>query len=307
MTRRIDVSIVAYRNRDEIARCISRAQAIPDVGTVVVVDHGDDGTGDVARAAGATVIENPLNPGFGSGHNRAVATLDAPFVLLLNPDCLVEPAAVAEGAAYLDRESTTAAVQGVVVDGCGKPERSQGLMLGPQHLVGRALGARHLVTLRPARALARQLGPFRDHVERVPADAVVVQCLAATALLVRREAFIGVGGFDSSFFLYGEDVDLCRRLQSGGWSLVALPRPWASHRSGGSFGSRWEREMEWWRGSLRLAAGSWTGPAWGVARAAAAFMGIRLTLTRPRSARRVWLGFVVEPARRRRARHGEAA
>src|SRR5205085_7351789 len=130
----------------------------------------------------------------------------------LNPDAMVEGDAVAKGVRLLKRRGDVAAVQGVILNATtGGPERSHGRALGPIHLVGRAFGLRRVLTWRGARAVARHLPIVTDHVERTPESETVTASLAATAVLVRRAAFDAVGGFDERYFLYGEDVDLCRR------------------------------------------------------------------------------------------------
>lgn len=213
---RVDVVIVAYRSRDVIEDCLHAALAIPRLGVIVVVDHGQDGVAAVARQLGATVLEDPSNPGFAAGQNRGVAMTQAPFVLLLNPDAVIRPAGVQVGAEFLELAEDVAAVQGVIVTSRGGAERSQGAELGPVHLLGRAVGARRLLRMGLARHVARRVRAVADHVDRVPDEPRDVEALAATAVLLRRAAFDAVGGFDTSYFLYGEDLDLCRRLRLAG-------------------------------------------------------------------------------------------
>lgn len=304
MTGRLDVVVVAYGSAGAIAARVEDARRLPGVGRVVVVDHGSDGSGDLARAAGAVVIADPSNPGFGSGHNRGVAATDAPYVLLLNPDAVPDEEGVCEGLAVLDSRADVAAVQGVIVGATtGAPERSQGVAVGPLHLLGRALHARGLLRFPWVRRLARRLGPLADHVDRVPCGPREVEALAATVLLVRRAAFEEVGGFDETFFLYGEDLDLCRRLGQAGWKLVALPGRWATHASGGSAESGWRRELEWWRGTMRFAAYWWGRAAWAVSLLAACIPWIELSVARPRGSGEAARALLLEPLAARRRRH----
>jgi len=297
---RFDVVIVAYANAPTIAECVNCARELPDVGDVVVVDHGIDGAGDVADAVGAIVVRDASNPGFGAGQNRGVATTTAPIVLLLNPDALPDPAGIASGLEYLEEHSETGAVQGVITNrGTGAAERSRGREVGPVHLVGRALGARRLLAYAPVRALGRRVGVLADHVDRVPSCPETVDSLAATAVLVRRQAFEAIGGFDESYFLYGEDLDLCRRMRSAGWNLVALPEHFAWHQGGASAATTVERELTWWRGTLRFSALWWSSAAWNVAVLAATVAWCRLSVREPRVARRAWRALVSEPRRER--------
>ena len=132
--------IVAYRSEDVIRQAVVNAFDLG--GQVVVVDHGDGASAELAAGAGAVVIHDSGNPGFGAGQNRGVAITEAPYVLLCNPDADIAPDAIRAGVAVLDRRPDVAAVQGVVVNrATGRPERSAGLELGPIHLLGRAVGA----------------------------------------------------------------------------------------------------------------------------------------------------------------------
>jgi GT2 family glycosyltransferase len=284
-----DVVIVAYRSGDSIAECLANARRIEDVGRVIVVDHSGDDSWSAAARAGAMMIGNRTNPGFGAGQNRGFARGDAPYVLVLNPDAVPLPEGIAAGIRYLEAHPDAAVAQGVVRDGLtGDPDRSQGRELGVLHLFGRAFGARRLRHFAPARWLAARVAPLRDHVDRVPTAPREVDALAATAWLARRDALARVGGFDEQYFLYGEDLDLCRRLRRAGWALVALPDEWATHQQGGSAASSFERELTWWAGTLRFAGQWWSTPRKFGALAAGIVRAIGLTMQHPRSTRRIW-------------------
>lgn len=301
----VDTVLVAFRSEDVIEVAVRALE--PLAGRVVVVDHGDGRAGGRARDAGALVLEDPSNPGFGSGQNRGVAATGSEFVLLCNPDALVSPGAVQQGVRHLEARPDVAAVQGVIVNqGTGLPERSQGVEVGPVHLLGRAVGGRRLLRLRPVRSLLAHSSTLGDHVRRVPATTSEVESLAATALLVRRSAFEEVGGFDPSFFLYGEDLDLCHRLRLAGWKLLAVPDVWAQHLGGASASSSWEREAQWWRGTMQFAARWWSAGAWSLAMVAA---GVRCTTLAPhyRPPGAAFSAIVGQPARLRRSLPGSRA
>ena len=297
----VDTVIVAYRSEDVIGQVVTTAAGLG--GRVVVVDNGDGGSAGVAGALGATVVTDPSNPGFGAGQNRGMALTTSRYVLLCNPDAEVDPDAVRAGVAFLDGHPDVAAVQGAIVNrATGAPERSAGVELGPVHLAGRAIGARGLLRHPWVSAMAGRSGVLRDHAQRVPAEPVEVEALAATALLVRRSAFESVGGFDESYFLYGEDLDLCRRLRGAGWRLVTVPAVWATHTSGGSSDSGWSREVAWWQGTMRFAATWWGTTDWFEGLAAASVRWARLAVADPRHARGALRAMVVEPVRYRSRR-----
>lgn len=301
----VDVVVVAYRSEQSIEACVRAASAVPGVGHVVVVDHGQDRSGDLASSLGATVVTDPSNPGFAAGQNRGVALTTAAYVLLLNPDAIVVPEGVARGVGALDGDSSLAAVQGAIRSARdGDLERSHGVEPGPVHLLGRALGARRLRSARIGRAFGRRLSVLADHVDRETERPVNVEYLAATALLVRRSAFDDVGGFDVGHFLYGEDIDLGRRLRARGWRLLALPEAWALHENGASSSSPADRELHWWRGTMRFAARWWASPAWLVALGAAGIRATTLAATERGRARDAFRMLIWAPMEDRcRVRH----
>lgn len=296
----VDTVFVAYGSDDVLPAALALAGRLG--GRSVVVDHGDGGCARLAAGSGAIAVHDPSNPGFGAGQNRGIWFTDSEFVLLCNPDAEIVPDAVLAGAELLRERPDVAAVQGVIRNrATGRPERSAGVELGPVHLLGRAMGARALLRLRVIAGLARRSSRLADHADRVPSGPVEVEHLAATAVLVRRSAFEEVGGFDESYFLYGEDLDFCRQLRTAGWKLIAVPEAWAVHAGGGSATSTWSREIEWWRGTMRFAARHWNGLAWATAVVAAGLRWMLLALRHP-SHVQVTYERMVRDARRHRAR-----
>lgn len=299
----VDAVVVAYRSEDRIATCLQALRAVEGMGRVVVIDHGDGMSARVAADSGADTLYDPSNPGFGAGQNRGVARCTAPYVVLCNPDAIVDPAAVRRGVDLLDRHADVAAVQGAVVNvSTGTPERSQGRELGAVHLLGRALRLRRLLRFHVVRRAAGRVASVSDHVERTPSRPVDVESLAATALLVRRSAYAAVGGFAGEYFLYGEDLDLCRRLRHAGWRLVALPERWATHDNGASAASGHERELTWWNGTMTFAARWWSGGAWCGALLASCIECAHQAASSPADAPRTVRALLLDPLAVRRGR-----
>lgn len=291
------VVIVTFNNADTVARSIQNALALPECERVVVVDNGSDCSDRIAEDAGATVLRRPDNPGFGTSHNAGVALVTQPFVLLLNPDADPVPLGIEAGIEVLRSQPTVGGVQGIIDSRHhGGPERSMGPDLRWIHLMGRALGLRSLLRTSLGQRLAK-LGGVGDHVDRVPEVPVDVETLAAVSPLIRKEAFESVGGFDEGYFLYGEDLDLCRRLRLHGWRLVGLPIPWASHADGSTSESGFDREVAWWTGTIRYAATWWTGTQFASGMLASALMTCRLVAQRPQSCMSIIRSLLWRPLR----------
>jgi len=301
----VDAVVVAYRSAELLPDCLASLRAEPSIGTITVVDHGDDKSDRLARDLGADlVISDPSNPGFGAGQNLGVGAGELPYILLCNPDARILPGVIQQGLEVLSGEEHVAAVQGVIADpDSGAIDRSAGDEIGPRHLWSRALGLKPLTRFSMARRLARLAG-MGDAIDRVPDTTKDVETLAATAPLLRRSAFESIDGFDDSYFLYGEDLDLCRRLRSRGWRLIALPSPWAQHREGASSSTTTARERVWWGGTIRFAELWWSPARRRSALVASAVAALRFGHGRPGVTKANWRSMVTEPRQARRAVRG---
>src|SRR5262249_11131009 len=150
------------------------------------------------------------------------------YVLLLNSDTLLAPGALAALAQYLDAHPRAAIAGPRLRNADGSLQPSCHPFLGTmQSFLEKSV---------VARALAR-LPVVRDHyllVNSSHAAPRVVPWVLGAALAIRRSAFDQVGGFDESFFLYAEEVDLCYRLKAAGWEVHFAPVTDVVHVGGAS-------------------------------------------------------------------------
>ncbi len=261
MSGAVDVVIVTFNSASSLPAAIAAVRGWGRTGRVIVVDNASsDDSVAVARSLADIVEANDTNPGFGTGQNTGVARVETPLFLALNPDAIVDPAGLENGYALLTAQPDVAAVQGVVLrQRDGQPERTHGREPGLADLVSHRFHLRQRLGEPVIRRVAPMLG-LQYFTDRVPTGAVDTPFLAAVAPLVRRLAFDGVGGFDSGFFLYAEDIDLSRRWRDAGWRLVSLPDVWAYHVGGASTATNLPvRDAEWWRGHRRFVELHWTG------------------------------------------------
>jgi len=295
----LDAVVVTYQNADTIGHCVSRLQEIPGLSRVVVVDHGTDGSAEVARVLGATVVRNPTNPGFGAGQNQGRALTTAPYVLICNPDADVVPEAIAHGVAMLAGQPDVAALQGDIEElDRDLSQRSSWQSVGPLHLWARIFRLGSLIRTRPLRALSQRL----RLIPRAPSATHDVEALATIVALVRRDAIEAVDGFDEGYFMYWEDLDLSKRLRDAGWRLRVTPEVWAVHAGGASNSDPFGRERLWWQGCLRYAARWYPRPQWLAARAAAAAQWLMMSVQRPHESHSLWTELVTSPQHLRRRR-----
>jgi N-acetylglucosaminyl-diphospho-decaprenol L-rhamnosyltransferase len=200
----------------------------------VVVDNASaDGSATIAEEFGSHVrlVRNRENVGFGRGVNQGVRGAIAPFVLVMNPDCRLTRGSVEAMRAGLDADPRCALVGPRVLD----PDGSiQGSVRGDPDMLtglfGRTGPLRRLMPWLPVST--RNVVP--DEATRIDARSIVVDWVSGACMLVRRDSFESVGGFDERYFLYWEDADLCRRLRARGYHIRYVPGADVVHRVGQS-------------------------------------------------------------------------
>jgi N-acetylglucosaminyl-diphospho-decaprenol L-rhamnosyltransferase len=200
--------VVAYDSAHVLPACIDALKR-EGVGVIVVDNASGDGSADVAAAHGARVIRNGANEGYGRGNNIGIAAAETPYVLIVNPDLLMGEGAVAELLAAGERYPGGVMFAPRISEPGGRVFFQSWSLLSPAHLNHGRKG----------------LG--------VPEGDACAPFLSGACMLLRRDAFLAVGGFDPEIFLFYEDDDLCRRLAAKG-SLIHVHDASAMHQRGGS-------------------------------------------------------------------------
>lgn len=221
--------VVNYNAGRWLSRCVEAALANAAVTELVVVDNAstDDSVETLKRAVvddRCRVMELSSNFGFGYAVNVGAASVAAPFILLLNPDCLLRPTTVEKLLAPLHEAGDVAASGPVVLDSFGKEQR----------------GSRR-VEPTPLRAIARTFGQTADsgsgfdlHKTDLPKGPETVDAVSGSCMLIRKSTFDAISGMDERFFLHCEDLDLCRRIRDLGQRVLFIPSTSVIHFQGGS-------------------------------------------------------------------------
>ena len=202
----VTVIIVTFNSEAMVADCIAH---VARAKKIIVVDNAStDRTVEIAGNASprVQVIANPCNMGFGAANNIGFERVETPFALLLNPDAIVTEGCL-ETLVQTAQTYPNAAVVAPLL-------RSQD---GVMDLWVRGRGEIHIT-----RTDVEPDGPF------------CTGNVMGAVMLWRRQHWETIGGFDETFFLYGEDHDLCLRTEAGGFTLVVEPAALAIHHSGQS-------------------------------------------------------------------------
>jgi N-acetylglucosaminyl-diphospho-decaprenol L-rhamnosyltransferase len=223
---RVRVVVVTYSPGDflsDFLRSLPEASSTPVA--VTVVDNGStDGSVERVRAhPGVELVESGSNRGYGGAANLGFAHATEEWVLVVNPDIQFDPGAIDELLAVAERWPRSGAL--------GPRIHTADGMLYPSARdlpsLGRGIGHAALGWVWPS-------NPWTASYRRERGTPVegVVGWLSGACLLLRREAFTAVGGFDEGYFMYFEDTDLCERLSAAGWDIVYAPSATVVHHGG---------------------------------------------------------------------------
>ena len=213
--------IVDHNHPDAVAAQLDRltqeAGTLGDQIELVVVQNGERKL-EIPHGVKATFIECP-NRGYGAAVNLAVGRTTARTILALNADLTLKAGFLVDALRLANVVLETAGDQtrigiagGALFDSAGRRQGS----FGPWPTLIRLLIG--LLRPRPVRRYWPTTTRFRD-----------VPWVTGACLLVHRDFWEAVGGFDERFFMYYEDVDLCRRAWSAGWRVIFSPQPGATH------------------------------------------------------------------------------
>jgi GT2 family glycosyltransferase len=192
----VGVVVLTHNRRDEVLTAVGRVLALPERPPVVVVDNASgDGTTETVRAwfPGVTVLTLAHNLG-AVGRNIGVSALATPYVAFCDDDTWWDPGSLRRAADLFDRHPGLAVITATILvepggrDDPVNTELRDSPVQGPSWLPGPALGS-----------------------------------FLAGASVVRREAFLGCGGFDTRLWLGGEEELLAADLAAAGWELCHVP------------------------------------------------------------------------------------
>jgi N-acetylglucosaminyl-diphospho-decaprenol L-rhamnosyltransferase len=223
--------VINYDSGAHLRNCLAELSAAAGEAPAdfIVVDNAstDESLDGVPRDYPAVqLIQNAKNLGYGTACNEGFRTTAAQFVCFLNPDVVPEPGSLSAMAAAMAEHPDV----GVIGPRLNNPDGSRypSCRVVPSLSVAVGHAVFGLLTENNRFTRAYQLLDG-DH-----AAAQEVDWVSGAAMMVRREAFEQVGGFDESYFMYVEDVDLCSRLRHAGWKAMYYPQAQMMHHVAGS-------------------------------------------------------------------------
>lgn len=228
----ISIVIVSYNTRDLLRDCLhslpAAAQGL-DYEVFVVDNTSTDGTVEMLRAEfpGVSVIVNAANVGFATANNQGLELARGTYLLLLNPDTVMQADSLRTLYDWMTTRPHVGAAGPRLLNGDGSLQRSAYHFPRPGMLLLEQLSAATLLKKLPGFGQI-YLGAWAHDRPRG------VDWLVGACLLLRKEALAATGLLDPDFFMYGEEIDLLKRMSDQGWQTWLVPAARVVHYGGAS-------------------------------------------------------------------------
>jgi GT2 family glycosyltransferase len=226
----LTIAIVSYNARDELENCLRSILENTDgckLEIIVTDNASTDGSVALLESAFPSVAieRSSENVGFSRASNCSWRRARGELVLFLNSDTIVPRGAIVTMVAHMKARPEIGALGPRLCNAEGALEMSFGTML--------SLAAEAWQKLLNA-GYRNGAGPLKGFVEARLARERDVDWVSGACLMTRRALLETIGGFDESFFLYSEDVDLCARIRAQGKKIVFTPDVEVTHLRGRS-------------------------------------------------------------------------
>jgi len=226
----LSIVIVNYRSWDRLEhglRSLRPLVADASSTTEIIVVDNVSGDGRLATFSAAhpeaRFVENDGNWGFADGCNRGAREARGEFLLFFNPDAEDPGGGISGLVAFASSHPDTAILTARQVDERGRAQKVFDVFPSLLTLFG------------PARALLRLAARDRyPDPRRDRSDDLEVDWVSGSALFIRKSVFDALGGFCSGFWMYSEDVDLCRRARDRGHKVAVVGSVTLRHAHGGA-------------------------------------------------------------------------
>jgi len=261
----LSVIILSYNTKELLKRCLeSLLSAISyqlSAIEVIVVDNGSTdgsvemlwewrkgilstksikgtkGTAEISSPAGTArfkLIESKTNLGFAGGNNLGLKKARGRYILFLNSDTEVFAGSLKKAVKFMESDEKIGAMtpKALLYSGQMDPDCHRGFPT-PWASLTYFLG---LEKLFPKNRLFGQYHKLYEDLNK-PHE---IDAGFGTFMLIRREVYEKIGGWDESYFFYGEDLDYFYRIRQAGWKVMFYPEPLLNHHKGGSSGLRKE-------------------------------------------------------------------
>jgi N-acetylglucosaminyl-diphospho-decaprenol L-rhamnosyltransferase len=226
----VSAIVVSYRTGDVLLDCLRALADDADVAEIVLVDNGNpqDVLFKVDELFGKSgklkITGGGQNRGFSAGVNLGAKTATGNRLLVLNPDAILQPGSIAALETARNGQAEPVVVGGKIHGEDGVEQRgARRRRLTLQSAAVTFLGMGWLRSVNPA------FENINRNTEPEPAGPVPMDAVSGALMYLSRAGFERLGGFDEGYFLHVEDLDLCRRAEADGGSVIYTPHARALH------------------------------------------------------------------------------
>ncbi|MFM2132864.1 MAG: hypothetical protein RL156_145 [Bacteroidota bacterium] len=249
----VSIVIVNYNVREFLQQCLeSIDRSAFDLPYEILVIDNNSHDQSVATLSpkfpNVRFIALSENIGFGRANNIGIKQAQGRYILLLNPDTLIQEDTIATMVRYMD-ENPAVGISGCKVLNANGTFQVQCRRGFPSPWVSfcKLFGLQVLFPRSPIFAQYNQT--FRDENETYMIDAVI-----GAFMFCRREPLLAISGFDEDFFMYGEDLDLCYRMKQAGFATAYAPLTTIVHFKGESTRRSSINEVKWFYDAMEIFA-----------------------------------------------------
>lgn len=198
---------------------------------IIIVDNAsEDGSIEIIKSKFPDVklIENKKNVGFGSANNQALKIAEGKYFLLINPDTIVKEDTLEKMIELMDADPSIGAAGCKVLNPDGTLQLAcRRSFPGPWTSFTKVVGLSKLFP--NSKIFAKYNLTYLDENNSYEVDA-----LSGAFMMIRKSVYDQIGGFDQQFFMYGEDLDLCYRIQKAGYKVYYFHETEIIHYKGES-------------------------------------------------------------------------
>jgi GT2 family glycosyltransferase len=224
--KRVSVVVVSYYTGAALFECLQAVLADPDIFELILVDNGNPETtrerlwSFAKKRVRIKIVQGQGNVGFGRACNYGAKVAKGDYILFLNPDAIIEKGAALKMAECGENLNRPWVLGGFLQTEDGVEQRgSRRRALTPWSA---------FVSFTPL----HKLPGFKSiHIkrEKFPSTPHKIPTVSGACMMMDRESFNQLGGFDERFFLHVEDIDLCRRARLAGGQVYSVPPAKAMH------------------------------------------------------------------------------
>ena len=233
VAKSVCVVIVNYNGGATLTECVRALLASTVKVGIIVSDNGSQDTSIAYLRASVTdapqllIVENGENLGFAKANNVALARCRNDYVLVLNPDCIVEPDALERMIEVMEQHPEAGMGTCLIVNPDGSEQAGCRRMVPtPWRSMVRVLHLHRIIRNHP------RFRSFTMADLPLPRAPEPVEAISGAFMFARREALETVGLMDDNYFLHCEDLDWCMRFRQAGWKILFVPQVRVMHWKG---------------------------------------------------------------------------